>query len=88
MWTYLEIVLWEESSLRCQEISSPVHSRQQWQLNPLTNTTHRSAMTAQSRKNCKVLSKEGQGEPTPDSTVSEDQQRPSPTCPAKSGKVN
>jgi hypothetical protein len=33
MWTCLEIVLWGESSLHCQDTSSSVHVNQQQQLN-------------------------------------------------------
>jgi hypothetical protein len=42
MWTCLEIVLWNESNLRCQDISSSAPMNQQRQLNPLTNTIHES----------------------------------------------
>jgi hypothetical protein len=38
-WTCLEIVLWSKSHLHCQEINSSVHRIQQWQLDPLANTS-------------------------------------------------
>jgi hypothetical protein len=39
MWSCLEIVLWGKSNLYCQDISSSDCISQQWQLNPLANTT-------------------------------------------------
>jgi hypothetical protein len=33
------MVLWSKSYLYCQEVSSSVHRTQQWQLNPLANTS-------------------------------------------------
>jgi hypothetical protein len=44
MWTCLEIVLWSKHSLHCQEISSSVFMNQQWPLNPLASTIHKSAI--------------------------------------------
>jgi hypothetical protein len=34
MWTRLETVLWSISNLHFQDISSSVHTNQQWQINP------------------------------------------------------
>jgi hypothetical protein len=46
----LEIDVWSKSNLHCQDTSSSVHTNQQWQLDPLTNTIHKSATAVQSRK--------------------------------------
>ena len=57
MWTCLEIVIWIESNLCCQNICSSVHMNQQRQrqLDPLANSIHKSATTVQSRSNCESL---------------------------------
>jgi hypothetical protein len=44
-WAYLEIVLWSESNLCCQDISSSIYTNQQQQPNPLANTIHKPATT-------------------------------------------
>lgn len=48
IWTCLEIVLWGESNLSCQDISSSVVA---WS----TPIYHKSAVELQSRRNCKAL---------------------------------
>ena len=51
MWTCLEIDLWSEPNLPCQDIRSLVHKNQQLQLEPLANTIYESAMAVGSRRN-------------------------------------
>jgi hypothetical protein len=46
---------WSTSNLHCQDVSSSVHTNQQQQFHPLTNTIHESAMAAGSGRNLKAL---------------------------------
>jgi hypothetical protein len=55
VWTCLEIVLWRESSLHCQDISSSVHTKQQQQLDPLT-TPFMNQQQQSDPADCKFLS--------------------------------
>lgn len=55
MWISLETILWSESNLQCQYISSYGHKKQQGQLNLLANTVHESALAIKSRRNSKAL---------------------------------
>jgi hypothetical protein len=55
MWICLETVLWSESNLCFHDISSSVHTNQQWQLDPLANTIHKPAMAVQSKRNSEAL---------------------------------
>jgi len=53
MWACLEIVVWRESNLCCQDISRSAHTNQQQQPDPLTNTIHKSTTAGQPSRNCK-----------------------------------
>ena len=55
MWTCLEIVLWRESNMCCQDLCNSVHTNQQWQFDPLTNTIHASAMEVWSKRSQEAL---------------------------------
>lgn len=55
MWAGLEVVLWDSSSLRCQDSSNLGHMSQQQELSPLANTSHKSAVAFQSRRNSRAL---------------------------------